>query len=284
VLDLHTHSDASDGSMSPTALVELGAGIDLTALALTDHDTVAGVADAARAAAGKRVRFIPGVELSARADGGTLHICGLFIDAGHPAIAAFLEDVNRLRVARNARLIARLAELGMPVSREEVVEASGGEIVGRPHFAAVLIRKGYAASMSEVFGKILGRGGVAHVFKERREPAECIAAIRAAGGVPILAHPDQTNRKGAALDDLVGELARLGLAGIETHCASYTSQMTQDYTRLAKRHGLVRSGGSDFHGAAKPDIRLGRGFGSLRVPDSLLAPLEEAAARIRAEG
>jgi predicted metal-dependent phosphoesterase TrpH len=270
--------------MSPTALVELGADVGLTALALTDHDTVAGIAEAARATVGKRMRLVPGVELSARMDDGTLHICGLFIDGEHPALTAFLADVLRLREERNARLIARLAELGMPVTFDEAVEASGGEIVGRPHFAAVLIRKGFAASMGEVFKRILGRGGVAHVFKERREPEECIAAIRAAGGVPVLAHPDQTNRKGAALDDLVHALKRVGLAGVETFCTSYTSQMVQDYTQLAKRHGLVRSGGSDFHGAPKPDVRLGRGFGSLRVPDSLLAPIEEAAARIRAAG
>lgn len=270
--------------MSPTALVELGAGIGLTALALTDHDTVAGIAEAARAAAGKRTRFVPGVELSARMDGGTLHLCGLFIDSEQPALTAFLADVLRLREERNARLVARLAEIGMPVTAAEVLEASGGELVGRPHFAAVLVRKGHAASMGEVFQKILGRGGSAHVFKERREPAQCIAAIRAAGGVPVLAHPEQTNRKGAALDALAAELKRFGLAGVETHCTAYTSQQIQDYTQLAKRHLLVRSGGSDFHGAPKPDVRLGRGFGSLRVPDSLLAPLEEAAARIRAEG
>jgi hypothetical protein len=284
VLDLHTHSNASDGSMPPAALVELGAGLGLTALALTDHDTVAGIAEAARAADGRRMRFVPGVELSARIDGGTLHLCGLFVDAGSPAIAQFLAGVLRLREQRNARLVARLAEIGMPVTAEEALDASGGELVGRPHFAAVLIRKGFAASMGEVFAKILGRGGVAHVFKERREPAECIAAIRAAGGVPILAHPDQTGRKGAALDELVGGLKKLGLEGVETFCAAYTSQMVQDYTRVAKRHGLLRSGGSDFHGSPKPDIRLGRGFGSLRVPDALLAPLEEAAARIRATG
>jgi 3',5'-nucleoside bisphosphate phosphatase len=284
VLDLHAHSNASDGSMSPTALVELGAGVGLTALALTDHDTVAGVAEAARAAAGRRMRFVPGVELSARMEGGTLHICGLFVDDAHPAIAAFLGDVLRLRHERNDRLAARLAEIGMPVTLAEAMEASGGEIVGRPHFAAVLIRKGHAASMGDVFKRILGRGGVAHVFKERRTPADCIAAIRAAGGVPILAHPDQTGLTGAALDDLVAELERRGLAGVEAFCTPYASQAIQDYRRLAARHGLLCSGGSDFHGAPKPDVRLGRGFGSLHVPDSLLAPLEEAAARIRATG
>ena len=284
MLDLHTHSNASDGSMSPTALVELGASVGLTALALTDHDSVAGIAEAEAAAAGKRLRFIPGVELSARIDAGTLHLVGLLIDASHAAIAALLADVLRLREERNDRLVAKLAEIGMPVTLEEAAAVSGGRIVGRPHFAAVLIRKGHAATMSEVFGKILGRGGVAHVYKERREPADCIAAIRAAGGVPILAHPDQTGRQGAALDELVGELKRLGLAGVETYCTSYASQRVQDYTQLAKRHGLVRSGGSDFHGAPKPDVRLGRGFGSLHVPDSLLAPIEEAAARIRAGG
>jgi len=270
--------------MSPAALVELGASVGLSALALTDHDTVAGIAEAERAAAGKRMRFVPGVELSARMDAGTLHLVGLLIDAEHAAITALLTDVLRLREERNARLVAKLAEIGMPVTLEEAAEESGGRIVGRPHFAAVLIRKGCASTMGEVFGKILGRGGVAHVYKERREPADCIAAIRAAGGVPILAHPDQTNRKGTALDDLVDELKRLGLAGIETFCTSFASQMIQDCTQLAKRHGLVRSGGSDFHGAPKPDVRLGRGFGSLRVPDALLAPIEDAALRIRAEG
>ena len=284
MLDLHAHSNASDGSMTPAALVELGASVGLTALALTDHDTVAGIAEASLAAAGKRMRFVPGVELSARMDAGTLHLVGLLIDAGHTALAELLADVLRLREERNIRLVAKLAEIGMAVTLEEAAEVSGGRIVGRPHFAAVLIRKGHAASMGEVFGKILGRGGVAHVYKERREPADCIRAIRAAGGVPILAHPDQTGRKGTALDELVGELSRLGLAGVETHCTSYTSQQIQDCTQLAKRHGLVRSGGSDFHGSPKPDVRLGRGFGSLRVPDALLAPIEEVAVRIRAAG
>jgi 3',5'-nucleoside bisphosphate phosphatase len=236
------------------------------------------------AAAGRKMRFVPGIELSARMEGGTLHIVGLFIDHAHPAMTAFLEEVLRMRVERNARLVAKLEEIGMPVAFEEVVEAAGGEIVGRPHFAAVLVRKGYAKSMNEVFAKILGRNGAAHVYKERFTPEACIRVIRVSGGVPILAHPDQTNRKGPELDAVVADLVRFGLVGIETYCASYTSQMIADYGRLAKRHGLVRSGGSDFHGKQKPDIRLGRGFGSLRVPDSLFEPLEEAAAKVRAVG
>ena len=284
MLDLHAHSNASDGSMSPTALVELGAQVGLSALALTDHDTVAGIAEALRAAEGKRMRLVPGIELSARLEDGTLHIVGLFVDHAHPALGRFLADVLRMREERNARLVAKLAEIGMPVTLEEATEAAGGESVGRPHFAAKLVEKGHAQSLSEVFQKLLGRGGAAHVFKERFEPRACVEVIRAAGGVPILAHPDQTSRRGAALDALVAELKGYGLLGIETHCAAYTSQVTHDYGQLAKRHGLVRSGGSDFHGRPKPDIRLGRGFGSLHVPDSLLAPIEEAAARVRAAG
>ena len=284
MLDLHAHSNASDGSLTPTALVELGAAVGLTALALTDHDSVSGLAEAARAAAGTRLRLVPGIELSARMDGGTLHLVGLFVDPDHAAIRECLADVRRMREERNDRLVAKLAEAGMPVSLAEAARLSGGEIVGRPHFAAALIAKGYAADMGEVFGRILGRGGKAHVFKERRSPEACIASIRAAGGVPILAHPDQTNLEGQALDALVARLAGQGLAGIETICSAYTSQRIQDFTRLAARHGLVRSGGSDFHGAPKPDIRLGRGFGSLRVPDRLFEPLERAAEGIRKNG
>lgn len=281
MIDLHAHSNASDGSLSPAALVELGAGVGLTALALTDHDTVAGIDEAARAASGRKVRFVPGIELSAALEGGTLHFVGLFVDHAHGAIAAALAEVLRMREERNARLVARLAEVGMPVTLDEAAGAAGGEIVGRPHFAAKLVEKGHAASLAEVFAKLLGRGGAAHVFKERLSPQTCIEVIRAAGGAPILAHPDQTNRRGAQLDALVAELKGCGLVGLESHCASYTSQTRHDLGQLAARHGLLRSGGSDFHGAPKPDIRLGRGFGSLRVPDSFLAPLEEAAAEIR---
>jgi 3',5'-nucleoside bisphosphate phosphatase len=284
MLDLHTHSNASDGSMAPAAVVELGAEIGLTAMALTDHDTVAGIDEAMRAAAGRKTRFIPGIELSARLEGGTLHVVGLFIDGAHPAIAAALAEVLRMREERNERLVAKLAEIGMPVTLEEAAEVAGGEIIGRPHFAAKLVEKGHAKSLGEVFQKLLGRGGAAHVFKERLAPEACIEVIRAAGGAPILAHPDQTNRKGKDLDALVAELKGYGLVGLESRCASYTSQATHDLGQLAKRHGLVQSGGSDFHGRPKPDIRLGRGFGSLRVPDSLLAPIEEAAAKVRAAG
>jgi 3',5'-nucleoside bisphosphate phosphatase len=284
VIDLHAHSNASDGSLPPAALVALGAEIGLKALALTDHDTVDGVGEAMRAAEGGRMRLVPGIELSARLPEGTLHVVGLFIDHEHPAMTAFLGDVRRMRDERNARLTAKLEEIGMPVSLAEAAAIAGGEIVGRPHFAAALVRKGYAQSLAEVFEKILGRGGAAHVFKERFSPEACIGVIRAAGGVPILAHPDQTKRKGEELDALVAELKRFGLSGIETHCAPYTSQMVHDYRTLGERHGLLRSGGSDFHGKPKPDIRLGRGFGSLRVPDSLLEPLERAAEEIRKNG
>lgn len=281
MLDLHAHSSASDGSLPPAELIELAEQVGLTALALTDHDTVAGIDRAAAAARGKRVRFVPGVEISTRLEGGTCHLVGLLIDHESPELTAGLERVQRMRSERNPRIVAALARIGMPVSLEEAAEVSGGELVGRPHFARVMMRKGYVRDADEAFERYLGNGGPAHVPKERLEPAEGIRLIRAAGGVPILAHPDQTGRRGAALAELVGALAEQGLAGLETRYSSPPAHAAAEYARLARDNGLVESGGSDFHGAAKPEIRLGRGFGNLHVPDAWLAPIEETARAIR---
>jgi predicted metal-dependent phosphoesterase TrpH len=282
VIDLHTHSTASDGTLTPTELVELALRIGLEAMALTDHDTVDGVAEALAAAAGTHLLLVPGVELSAAMEGGTLHIVGLFLDPACEELDAGLARVMTMRNDRNPRIVARLAELGLPVSTEEAAAASGTDVVGRPHFAQVMVSKGYVRDVNEAFDRYLGRGGEAHVHKDRLEPAEAIRLIRAAGGVPILAHPDQTGLKGDGLDALVEELKGMGLAGIEVFCSPYKTNMTHEYSRLARRHGLVRSGGTDFHGAPKPRIKLGRGFGSLFVHRDLLAPIREAAEAIRA--
>ena len=277
MIDLHTHSTASDGSMSPKSLVALAEKIGLRAMALTDHDTVDGLGEAIAAAESLEVELVPGIELSCALPGGTLHIVGLFVDHLDPGLSLRLERVMRMRNERNPRLAKRLAEIGVPVTMEEAAAASGTDVVGRPHFAQVMIEKGYVADAGEAFTRYLGKDGLAHVEKERLNPDEAIALIAGAGGVPILAHPDQTKRTGDDLDALVWELKEMGLMGIETFCSPYHTQMVHDYSALAKRHGLLRSGGTDFHGAPKPKIKLGRGFGSLYVHDDILEPIREAA-------
>ena len=273
MIDLHTHSTASDGSLSPRSIIELANKIGLKALALTDHDTVAGMDEAIDAATGTDLILIPGVELSAKNEKGSLHIVGLHIDHENPRLASGLQRVLDMRNERNPRIAKKLGELGMHVSLEDATEFAGGEVVGRPHFARAMVDRGYAKDPKDAFTRFLGKKGAAYVFKERLDPAECIDLILEAGGVPILAHPDQTGFAGEDLDAFVGQLVDMGLKGIEVFCSSYKSHLTTQYTRLARKYGLVRSGGTDFHGAPKPDIKLGRGFGSLYVPDELLEPI-----------
>ena len=279
MIDLHTHSTASDGSLSPRSLIDLANKIGLKALALTDHDTVAGLDEAVDAAARTDLIFVPGVELSAFNEKGSLHIVGLHIDHKNPRLASGLQRVLAMRKERNPRIVKRLEELGMHVSLEDAAELAGGEVVGRPHFARAMVDRGYARDSNDAFARFLGKNGAACVFKERLDSAECIDLIRGAGGVPILAHPDQTGLEGEDLDEFVGQLVDMGLKGIEVFCSSYKSHLTAQYTRLARKYDLVRSGGTDFHGAPKPNIKLGRGFGSLYVPDELLEPISLACLR-----
>jgi hypothetical protein len=281
VIDLHTHTSASDGSESPADLVRLAERVGLTALAITDHDTVDGIDEALEAARDARVRFVPGVELSARLENGTLHLVGLFVDHRHPGLADALARVQAMRAERNPRIAEALTRVGKPVSLDEAAETAGGKVVSRMHFAEVLVRKGFARDLDEAFARFLAKGGPADIPKDRLEPGECIGLIRAAGGVPVLAHPDQTRRRGSELRRLVDSLAGQGLAGIEVRCSSHAPATTDELTTLAKERGLVPSGGSDFHGRGKPKILLGRGFGRLQVPDSFLEPLETAAEEIR---
>jgi predicted metal-dependent phosphoesterase TrpH len=283
MLDLHTHSTASDGSLSPAELVRLAERTGLAGLALTDHDTVAGLPEALAAAQGSELELVPGVELSAASAEGALHIVGLFVDHRDPGLAGGLAWARRMRDERNPEIARRLAALGKPVDLERVAELAGGDVIGRPHFAAAMVERGYVSSADEAFARYLSSAGAAYVPKRKLEPAECIRLIRGAGGVPVLAHPDQTGLGKGALEQLVERLTAAGLAGIEAYCPSYDSSRTRAYRDLALKYDLVVSGGSDFHGAAKPAIKLGRGFGSMYVPDSLLDPIVEARVTIKRE-
>jgi 3',5'-nucleoside bisphosphate phosphatase len=267
VIDLHCHSTFSDGTFSPEEIIEAAEKTGLFAVALTDHDTVEGIENAVEAAASKTVRFVPGVEISAEIENGTLHILGLFIDHKNKALLEMLGFAEEQRRLRNLQIAARLQAIGISISVDEMEETAGPGVMGRPHFAALLQQKGYVATPREAFLRYLGKGGAAFVPKTRIPRHQAVSIIRQAGGVPVLAHPDQTRRGGRALDILLEELCELGLLAVETHYSGYSPTRVRKYARMAQAHGLAKSGGSDFHGAAKPGLALGFGPGTLNVPD-----------------
>ena len=277
MIDLHTHSTFSDGTLAPAALVELADTLKIEAVALTDHDTIDGIPEAIDAARHRAVRFVPGVELSCEIEHGALHIIGLFIDHTHPGLNALLDEATANRNARNAKIADRFCDLGMPLTLAEVEEKAIIGTVGRPHFAAVLTEKGYTHSIREAFLKYLGKNGAAYYPKVRIAPDRAIRTISEAGGLSVLAHPDQTHLGGKALADYLQGLRDSGLDAMETHYSGYTVSRSRKYRKLAIRLGLMQSGGSDFHGGVKPGLALGAGPGDLHVPSELLPVLERAA-------
>ena len=277
-VDLHTHSRASDGDLPPAEVVRRAEAKRLAAVALTDHDTLAGLAEATRAAADCELKFVPGVEISARSETGTLHIVGLGVDAQSRPLGEVLRELRAQRNRRNPLMIAKLQQLGMDVSMEgllDVAAAEGDEaVVGRLHMAQLLCKKGHTRTVKEAFDKYLGHGRPAFVDKERLTQRQAVEAIHAAGGVAILAHPPQLEYANfAQLDRIVRSLVRDGLDGIEVYHSDHNQEHTRIYLDLVRTLGLLISGGSDFHGAAKPNARLGRP----RVP---LAAVEQLLARV----
>jgi len=267
MIDLHMHSTCSDGTFSPTELVRGAKAAGVTHMALTDHDTVSGLAEA-RAEAGRQgIAFLGGLEISAELQPGTLHILGYGVDESSPALLHKLDYVQRARRERNPKIVANLNRLGFDLTMEEVEDEAGGKIVGRPHFAAVMVKKGQVASTQEAFDLYLAKGKPAYENKVRLSPEESIAAIRAAGGVAALAHPLQVKtRDEAELESILQRLVRAGLQGMECYYRNHTEEDTARFLDLAKAHGLFPTGGSDFHGTHRPNIHLGTGEGGLKVP------------------
>jgi hypothetical protein len=266
-VDLHAHSTASDGSERPSALVEKARGLGLTALALTDHDTLEGVEEAQKAAVGADLELIPGTELSLDHQ-GAMHLVVLWLQPGSGPLQDRLGSIQRGRHARNAAIVELLGDLGMPVSIEEVVEESGSGSVGRPHIAAVMMRKGYVQSVAEAFDLWLGAGRPAYAGRPRLSPEEAIDLAIASGGVPVLAHPHTLGiNRADEMADLLDRLRSAGLVGLEAACSGYRRHEREGYADLARRFGLVASGGSDYHGLYKPGLELGIGYGDLVVPE-----------------
>lgn len=263
-IDLHTHSIASDGASAPAELVRLADAKKLAAVALTDHDTTAGLAEARAAAEGlPSLCFVPGVEVSAELPGSTLHILGLGIDPGAAPLSHLLETLRAGRRRRNPQIVARLQGLGVAVGMDDVLAVAAGrgpaEVVGRIHIAEAMRRAGAVRTLDEAFARYIGKGAPAYVNRRRLSPRDTIRALRDAGAAAVLAHPPQLKyRNHAHLQQIVRSLAEAGLDGIEAYHSDHTPAQTRLYLDLARRFGLGVTGGSDFHGPAKPNVKLGR--------------------------
>ena len=267
MIDLHTHSTFSDGSLSPDELVEEARRAGLTAIALTDHDGMLGI-DAFMAACGRAgIRGVPGVEISVDFGPGTLHMLGLFLDHRHPSVEATLVRLRGARHERNLRILAKINALGMALAWDEVAAFARQDVVGRPHFAMALIHKGYVKDKTVAFDRFMAKGKSAYADRYRLTAAESIAMIRGAGGVPVLAHPFTLGLERNRLREFVAGLAREGLQGLEVNYSEHNAEQQKQCMAIARETGLAMSGGSDFHGALNPDVRLGVGFGNLNVPD-----------------
>jgi 3',5'-nucleoside bisphosphate phosphatase len=280
LIDLHVHSSASDGSYAPAEVVRNAKAGGLTAFALTDHDTVDGLAEAAAAGQTHGVEVIPGVEISARNPGGTMHILGLGINYHDGKLDSRLAVLKQARRDRNPQIIAKLNTLGISITMEQVERISGGGQVGRPHIARALMESGYVDSIQQAFDIYLRHNGKAYVSKFRFPPDEAIAMIREAQGAPVLAHPFTLGLGTAfALKNTLKELQALGLAGIEVFYSEHTPEQEALYLKLAQELGLLVTGGSDYHGENKPEIRLGSMPSQNKVTYELVQALQDWRAR-----
>lgn len=276
MIDLHTHSHYSDGSLSPAELIELAARSHLSAIALTDHDTMDGIPEAREAANSKGIELIPGIELSTLYQGTEVHIVGLDIDPAHPVLIRTLKDLHTARDRRNEEIVEKMQADHIPISMEKLTDAFPDAILTRAHFARFLVECGTASSVADAFKRFLGDGKPYHIPRRLIASEEAVALIRSLGGIPILAHPFQYHLSSEELSQLVRTLKAKGLIGIEAYYSTHSKRETGEILALARRQGLCPSGGSDFHGAAKPDIALGRGFGNLNIEDTLLSQLRKA--------
>jgi 3',5'-nucleoside bisphosphate phosphatase len=282
-VDLHCHSTASDGTLAPAEVIRLAKESDLSALALTDHDTIAGIVEALTEAAKVSIDFLPGIEISCiYPRPGTMHLLGYGIDPQSAELRDMTRRLVSARDERNAKVVEKLQTLGVAITLNEVIDAAGGEVIGRPHIANVLVRKGYVSSIRQAFEKYLGHGGVAYVDKEQISPRRGIEMIHAACGVAVLAHPIQLRKENnAQLENAIKDLADLGLDGVEVIHSDHRESLIEELSDLADRFGLLKTGGSDFHGALKPHVRLGYA-GTRRIPreifDALLHRLRQRAA------
>lgn len=282
LIDLHTHSLKSDGSMTPAEVVREAKRAGLAAIALSDHDTVDGIREAV--AEGKKigVEVIPAIEFSVQSKTET-HILGYFIDIDNPDLLKTLKEVVDLRIERNYVTCQRLNELGFDITIEEVRALAPNNFVGRAHFARVLMDKGYTKSVKEGFDLYMTSGKYAYCEKQRLTARDAVELIGKCGGISFLAHPHLTKLGDDELREFLKELKGFGLSGLEGYYTDYTPEMQEKYQAMAKESGLIISGGTDFHAAMKPHISIGTGLGNMKIPYSVLEAMKAERDRLKKE-
>ena len=277
-VDLHIHSTTSDGKLTPAEVVRKAAEKGLAYIALADHDSVDGIAAAKAAAkAFPNLTVIPGIEISTDIPQGEVHILGYFIDYNDPEFLAKLEDFKNSRLRRAEQMVAKLEGLGLHVEWQRVLELAGTSTIGRPHIAQAMMEKGHVPSFQEAFDEYLGHGKPAYVEREKMLPAEAVAIIVKARGLAVLAHPLTTEDP----EGLIAELKPAGLVGLEAYYNGYSAEEVEGLVALAQKHGLITTGGSDFHGI-EPDeeTAIGGADVPLEAAEQLIALAKEREANL----
>ncbi len=281
MIDLHTHSTASDGTLSPEKLVSLAKELGIEALALTDHDTTEGLKPAYKTAQELELPFLCGVEISIKYDNpGHFHLLAYFLTPEIPELQKTLKVLQDARNRRNEKMVEKLQEIGISITMEELREIAKGEI-GRPHIANLLVKKGVVKNFQEAFDKFLKKGAPAYVPKALLSAEEAIKLVIKAKGVPVLAHPISLKLNYYDLKNYLKKLKEIGLMGIEAYYTEHTREFTEVLLEYAKKFGFLVTGGSDFHGENKPDIKLGKGFGNLDVPFECYKQLRDSLEKLQ---
>lgn len=292
MIDLHVHSNKSDGSLSPTELVEMAVQKGLSAFALTDHDTVDGLDEAIEAAAryntsltteplsgspdgkGIPLEVIPGIEFSTEYKGKDIHILGFFIEYNSPVFKKKLQSFVDSRILRNEKMCKSLAAEGIDITYEKLLEAFPCAVITRSHYARYLHEHGYVSSPREAFDRYIGDHAKHYIPREKITPQQAVALIKEVHGLAVLAHPVLYRMSDSALEELVALLKEAGLDGIEAIYSTYTTGEERQIRALAQKYDLLITGGSDFHGAVKPGLEMGNGYGKLAIPEEILSQLK----------
>lgn len=275
MIDLHTHSTASDGTFSPAKLVAEAKRVGLKAFALTDHDTMDGVKEASLAAQQMEIELVPGVEFSTEYEGHEIHMLGYYVSEEYPRLKAKLEEFRDFRTNRNVRMAERLQKEGFSITMEQLEEKFPDCVLTRAHFARFLYESGQIPDIRTAFQHYIGEKCCCYIERPKISPTEAVVLIREAGGLAVLAHPVLYHLDEKVLEQMIAEAKEAGLCGLEAIYSENTDEDEKRFRKLAESYGLLISGGSDFHGKNKPDIHLGIGKGNLKIPYVLLQALKD---------